>query len=57
MKISICESCETTGIETPATTKRNGENICDDCATEIDARQKERDDLRDSAYDERGIRK
>lgn len=52
-----CESCKTVGIDNPATTKRNGENVCDECAAEIDSREKESQDLRETAYDERGVRR
>jgi hypothetical protein len=55
--IQKCESCQTVGIDTPATTKRNGENVCDDCAAEIDSRAQEQAELRESAYDDRGIRR
>lgn len=34
-----CESCETVGIRSKATTKRNGENVCNACAAEIDSRK------------------
>lgn len=34
-----CESCETVGETTKATTKRNGENVCADCAADIDSRK------------------
>jgi hypothetical protein len=52
-----CESCETVGIESKATTTRNGEKVCADCAAEIDQRQAEQKTIRETAYDERGIRK
>lgn len=52
-----CESCQTIGIETEATTKRNGENVCADCAVEIDERAAEQKAVREQAYDERGIRR
>ncbi len=34
-----CESCEEVGINTKATTKRNGENVCGSCAADIDSRK------------------
>lgn len=34
-----CESCETVGIGTKATAKRNGESVCADCAADIDSRK------------------
>ena len=52
-----CESCETVGIESKATTKRNGENVCADCAKEIDTREAEQKAIQESAYDNCGIRK
>ena len=50
-----CESCETVGIETKATAKRNGEHVCADCAADIDSREAEQKAIRESAYDEAGI--
>lgn len=52
-----CESCETIGIETPATTTRNGERVCGDCAHDIDSREAEQKQIRESAYNQAGIRK
>lgn len=51
------ESCETAGIETPATTTRNGERVCGDCAADIDSREAEQKAIRIESYDENGIRK
>ena len=34
-----CESCKTVGIKSTATTRRNGENVCAECAEEIDSRK------------------
>lgn len=52
-----CQSCETVGINTPATTKRNGEHVCDECAAEIDSRETEQAAIREAVYDNRGIRR
>ena len=52
-----CESCQTVGIKTPATTRRNGECVCGDCAHEIDSREAEQKEIREAAYDNRGVRK
>lgn len=52
-----CESCETVGIKSKATTKRNGENVCADCAHDIDTREAEQKAIRAEAYNESGIRK
>lgn len=52
-----CESCETIGVTSLATTKRNRQDTCLDCACEIDTRAAATADLRNTVYDERGIRK
>lgn len=52
-----CQSCLVVKEETEATTTRNGEHVCEACADEIDAREAEQDELRRTAYDERGIRR
>lgn len=52
-----CESCKTVGITSKATTTRNGERVCADCAAEIDRRAKEQQVIRKTAYDKRGVRK
>lgn len=39
MTTQNCESCETVGIKSKATTKRNGQNVCADCAHDIDSRK------------------
>ena len=51
-----CESCEVVGIESKATTKRNGENVCADCARDIDQREAEQKAIHEATYDERGVR-
>lgn len=35
----ICESCIVVGIEDDACTQRHGENVCQDCADDIDDRE------------------
>ena len=35
----ICESCIVIGLEETAVTQRNGENVCQDCAEDIDDRE------------------
>jgi hypothetical protein len=52
-----CESCEPVGIKTKATTTRNGKRVCADCAADIDSRETEQQAIRETAYDERGVRK
>lgn len=47
-----CESCEVVGINTPATTTRNNESVCQECADEIDAREEEQQGLKE-AYEQR----
>jgi hypothetical protein len=37
----ICESCIVVGIEDEAVTQRNEENVCQDCAEEIESREAE----------------
>lgn len=34
-----CESCGAVGEVAKATTKRNGENLCADCAADVDSRK------------------
>jgi len=52
-----CESCATVGISSEATTKRNGEHVCADCAADIDEREAEQKRVRSATYNERGVRK
>lgn len=52
-----CESCKVVGIKTEATTTRNGESVCDDCAQEIDEREAEAATVRQDIYDGRGVRR
>ena len=52
-----CESCETVGIKSEATTERNGEHVCADCAAEIDGRENEQAEVKATAYDQRGTRR
>jgi len=52
-----CESCATVGIRSEATTTRNGEHVCSDCAVDIDEREAEQERIRDIGYDAGGVRK
>ena len=57
MESTTCNSCEIAGISTLATTTRNRDNVCEDCAAEIDHRAEEQTEIRETCYDKRGIRK
>jgi hypothetical protein len=42
-----CESCLVVGEKSEAVTIRNGEHVCQDCADEIDYREKQEKGLRE----------
>lgn len=52
-----CQSCLVVGERSIAVKQRNGEAVCEDCAEEIDSREQHTHSLRESVYDERGIRR
>jgi len=55
-RMKECESCKDVGIRSEAITVRNGERVCGDCARDIDQRESEQLEIREVAYDERGVR-
>lgn len=48
----MCESCEVVGIKSTAITVRNGEQVCQDCAEDIDHKENEQQSLKE-AYEQR----